>query len=115
MDKLIQPEDAKFYVHKPDSSFSPERNKAIINETIKETEAYFRGIGKAITDNLGTRIEIMTAFGDYKLNRSGEKNIKEYLGKELYGKIVGERILEKIRVAQSVERLTGRKERFIQL
>ena len=113
MDKIVQPDDYKYFIEKPDSSFSPERNKAIIQETIKETEAYFKGIGKAINDNLGNRIEIFSTYATYRFNK-GQKGFKDYVGKRLHSELIGEKILEKIKIAQSANKLGGNNT-FIQL
>ena len=115
MDKIIQEADYKYYVSKPDPSFSPARNKAIINETIQDTEKYFRNIGKVLNDNILNRIDILGSYGDYKLNRNGSKTFKDYAGKRLHSELIGERILSKIRALETANALTNRKDRMIQL
>lgn len=115
MDKVIQQEDYKYFIEKPDPKFSPARNKAIINETIRDTEKYFRNLGKVLDDNILNRIDIMATFAEYKLNRNGEKSFKDYAGKRLHSELVGEKILSKIRALEAANKLTGRKDRMIQL
>lgn len=115
MDKTIQEADYKYFVEKPDPNFSPERNKAVINQTIKSTEEYFRKLGKVLDDNILTRIDILTTYGDYKLNRGGEKKFKDYVGKQMHSQLIGERILEKIKLLEQANKITGRKDRMIQL
>lgn len=113
--KLIKPEDYKYFVEKP-TSFSPQRNKAVINETIKETEKFFDNIGKAVDDNLGNRIDVLSSYGVYRMNK-GDKSFKDYAGKQLYTRLIGEKILERVRVMESVNRLNGNTKfkNFIQL
>lgn len=115
MDTILAPEDYKYIVKTPDKEFSPARNKAVINETIRSTEQYFAKLGKVLDDNILNRIDILATFGDYKLNKSGEKNFKDYAGKRLYSELIGEKILEKIRVLETANKLTGRNDRMIQL
>lgn len=104
--KDLDPKDYKYFVEKPNATFSPERNKAIIQETITSTEKYFRGIGKVIDENLGNRIDILASYGTYRFNR-GTKSFGEYVGKRMVSQLIGEKILEKIRVAESVNKLNG--------
>lgn len=110
--KLIQPEDYRLFVEKPDPNFSPARNKAIIQETMKETEKFFSELAKPSEDMMD-RIDIFTSYATYRFNK-GQKDVRDYLGKKLYGQVVGENILEKVRVLESTDRL-GKKGRFIQL
>lgn len=107
MDKVIIPEqDYKYFVAKPDPSFSPQRNKAIIQETINKTDKFFAGIGKVINDNLAERIDMLTYYGTYRMNK-GTKSFKEYVGGKAYSQLIGERILSKVRVMDSVNRMNG--------
>ncbi len=110
---IIQPEDYHKVVAKPDPNFSPARNKAIINETIKDTEAYFAKLGKVINDELGNRIDIFSSYGVYRFNK-GDKNFDKYAGKRLVSQLIGEKILSKIRVAEEANKL-GARNNFITL
>jgi len=102
----LDPKDYKYIVATPDASFSPDKNKAIIEETIREADTFHKTSGLAIESALGERIEAVSAYACYRFNR-GFKNIKGYLGDKLYEKMVGEKILSKIRVADTVNRLNG--------
>lgn len=115
MDKIVTEKDYKYFVEKPDPSFSPARNKAVIEETIKSTEKYFRNIGKVLDDNIMNRIDILGSYGDYKLNRGGSKSFKDYAGKRLHAELIGEKILSKIRALEAANALSGRNDKFIQL
>ena len=98
MTDLIQPEDYKYVIEKPDPKFSPERNKAVIQETIKNTEKFFKEIADKIDDEGMNRIDILSSYGRYRCNR-GEKNFKDYAGKKLWGQLIGEKILNRISVS----------------
>lgn len=98
--------DYKYIVEKPDPSFSVERNKAVIQETIKDTEKFFREMYAPLHAGMGERIDIIATYGRYRFNK-GHKNIKQYLGDELYKQLVGEKILSKVRIMESVNKLNG--------
>lgn len=114
LDKIIQPEDYKYRVETPDPNFSPQRNKAIIKETIEETDKFFALLQKAAVDGMGERLDMLSAYGVYRFNK-GSMTFKDYMGKEAMKTIIGEKILEKIRILEANNKLTGRKDRFIQL
>jgi hypothetical protein len=103
---IIQPEDYKYYVDKPDPTFSPRRNQAIIDETIKSSEKFFKELNGIMTDEMGNRIDILSTYARYRFN-SGTKDVKSYLGDRLAKQLIGEKILSKVRVADTVNRLNG--------
>ena len=105
---IIQKEDSRFFIERPDSSFSPQRNKAIINETIQETTKYFRDLEEKIDDDMRNRIDILSSYATYRLSGTGTKSFKDYVGKELRSRLIGEKILSKIKVLESADRLKGR-------
>lgn len=100
----IQPQDRKFFVNDP--NFNPSRNKAIVAETIRETEKFFSQAGQGADKEQEDRVDILTSYGVYRFNK-GTKNVRDYLGRELYNKVIGERILSKVKVMDSVNRLNG--------
>lgn len=112
-DVVISPEDKRFYVKNPDASFSPRRNKAIIQETIVETEKFFQELSNIHDKDMQNRLDILSTYATYRFNR-GTKNIKQYLGDRLSKEIIGEKILSKVRVLQEDEKLRNR-EKFIQV
>lgn len=98
--------DYHYVVDKPDRSFSPQHNQALIDETIRETEKFFKETQGQLDDNIKDRIDILSSYGVYRFNK-GTKSIKEYLGRDQYNAIIGEKILSKIRVMDSVNKLQG--------
>lgn len=109
----LDPADYRFINPNPDPDFSPERNKAVVEETIKEATTYHRALWFARDKDLENRIDILATFGDYKLNRNGSKDIEKYLGKEQYKAIIGENILSKLRIAEASNKLQGKKTKGI--
>lgn len=105
-DVIIDPKDKKYYVEKPDPNFNPERNMAIVYETLKESEEFFRKLEVKYEDELDNRIDILSSYTDYRFNR-GTKDFKNYAGKRLYSELIGEKILSKYRALSSVDKLQG--------
>lgn len=99
----IDPKDYKYISH-PSADFNPKRNEAIIAETIREADKYHSEYGLAMNEALGERWEIMAHYGDYKLNRSGGKTMRQFLGDKLYTQLVGEKLISKVRAAQTADR-----------
>ena len=101
---VIQPQDKKYFVNDP--NFNPDRNKVIIAETIRETEATFNKLNEIRDKDGQNRMDIMSSYGIYRFNK-GTKDIKDYLGRELYNKLIGEKLLEKVKTMDTVNRLSG--------
>lgn len=104
----LDPKDYKYIVQNPGSEFSPERNKAVVNQTISETETYFRKLHEVLDNGLGERIDILASYGTYRFNK-GEKSFKDYAGKQLYTRLIGEKILEKVKIMEATNRLNNNK------
>ncbi len=103
---IITPQDKRLFVENP-KGFSFERNKQIIAETIKETTQFFLDLQNKVDDKLQNRIDMMSSYGVYRFNK-GTKSFDDYVGKDLYRQVAGERILEKVKALKSSERLTGK-------
>lgn len=101
----IATEDHRFIVKDP-VNFSPERNKAVIAQTIREAETRMSKVQNAIEDALGERIEAVSAYGCYRFNR-GDKTVKEYLGTKKWQEYVGEKLLDKVRVMKQANKIAG--------
>lgn len=103
---LLDPKDYKYLRDEPDPDFSPERNQAIVKETIQQTEKFFSREGKVVDDAQKERVDILSTYAVYRFNR-GTKDFISYYGKDNYYKLVGEKIMSKVRVADTVNRLRG--------
>lgn len=102
----IQSKDFKYF--KNDPNFNPDRNKAIIDETIKETEKFFGDLYKLDDDESKKRIDIVSSYGSYRFNK-GTKDLKHYLGQKRYGELLGEKLRDKVRAVESVNKLGSKK------
>ncbi len=97
----------KYYVENP-VDFNPRKNEAIINETLANTEKYFENVKAPIDNAIGERLDIMAHYAVYKFGaQQGSKTIRQYLGEPLYKQIVGEKIIEKMRIMKTVNKLSG--------
>lgn len=114
--RIITEADYKYYVATPDSSFSPQRNKAIIAETIRKTEKFFTDMVTVMDHEMGNRIDILSSYGRYRFNK-GDKKFRQYAGDKLYKDLIGEKILQRVRVMDTVNKMNNNRKysNFIQL
>jgi hypothetical protein len=101
----LDPVDYKLINPNPDKDFSPERNRAIVEQTIRDTEKYFNVYNRANDKDLDNRIDIVSSYAVRRLSGGYTKDIKGYLGKEQYNAIIGEKLLSKLRVAKATNTL----------
>ena len=85
-----------YFVEDGDEGFSPERNKAIIDETIKKYEAKRKAQMKDFQDKLGERSE---AVAMYLKHVAGGKStpVEKYFGRRNLAYLRGEKILQKVK------------------
>lgn len=102
----LDPRDYRYINSNPEPGFSPERNKATVDATIKETEQYFRMLNAAKDIDLENRIDILSSYAIKRLGGGMTKNIRDYLGKEQYEAVIGENLMTKLRVAQATNTLS---------
>lgn len=95
----------------PDADFNPARNKAVVEETIREATKYHQTVGGLIDEALGERIDAVSTYFTYRLNR-GTMAPKDYFGKQLMKKYTGERLMSKLRALKAAEKLGKKTERF---
>jgi hypothetical protein len=85
----------RFYVEKPDKDFSPARNKAIIEQTIKDYEAMREKKGKEHDGAYEERADAVTMYLKH-LSGYGEKTVDQYFGRKLLAKLRGDAIKQKL-------------------
>jgi len=103
----LDPKDYRFINPKPDPDFSPERNRAIVEQTIKETDKFLSEIGKIRDDKGKQLLDILSHYAVNTIGRGRTQSIKQYLGKKQYEAIIGEKILSKVRTMDTINRLNG--------
>lgn len=91
---------------KPDPGFSPERNYAVIRGTIEEYEKMRFGIDPKVSQAAGDRADILASWAKYKLDFGGEKQIEGWLGREHFNRIAGQGIIQKIKMMESMDKLS---------
>lgn len=106
-------QDYHLIVEKPDSSFSPQRNKALVEETLRETDTFFQSLHEARDKEWELRKDVLMSYGDYRLNRGGTKRFEEYVGRDLRRTLIGEQLLSKVSVLSSVDKLKGKQKRVL--
>lgn len=93
------------YEKNPESNFSPERNRAIINQTIVEYEKDKFGIAPAVQKAAGDRADILASWAKYKLDIGGGKQLEEWLGRENLARLYGEELCQRIKAMETIKRL----------
>jgi hypothetical protein len=102
--KDFHPDNYHLYVEKPDPNFSAKKNYAVIQETIKEYDKMYYGIDPKVAAAAADRADILTSYGIYRFGR-GTKKIEGYLGKHWMAKIYGEKLMEKIKIMDTIRKL----------
>lgn len=104
----LEQKDYRYLNKNPDPDFSPERNAKVIQETINEATKYHNDWKNVLTDEGRNRMDILSSYATYTLSKGGSKNLKQYLGNEAYKEIIGDKVVSKLRVAQTSNVLGGR-------
>lgn len=100
----INPDNLRMYVEKPDKDFSEDRNYRVINNVLEENDKMQNQLSEKVKESAGERADILASFAKYKLDLGGEKKVEQYLGKSWMTKIYGERLIEKIRMQEIIEK-----------
>lgn len=102
----LDPKDFRYIKDQPDPGFSVERNQAVIEDSIRKTNKFFAQDGEAIKRSMGERVDILSSYAIYRFNK-GTKDFIGYYGRDNYHKLVGEKIMSKVRIADTVNKLNG--------
>lgn len=106
MDVKIDPVDYRFY--KDDPAYNHKRARAIIDETLVETEKFFGDLNIARDAEAMHRMDMVSSYGVYRFN-TGDRDFRTFIGEARYKEMIGEHIMEKIRMMKSVEKLSESK------
>jgi len=87
----------RFYVSKPDPGFSPARNKAIIEETIRETDANYKKRFAERLDGMRERSEVVGSYIRHLVQKNDSTPIEKYIGKRYLAQLQGEERLERMK------------------
>lgn len=89
--KFKPSDDKKFYLERPDANFSPERNKAIVDETIRKHNALIEKKKIAHRDDYMERADAVFTYLR-SFNKPRNRNIEKFFGKKYLAYLRGEDI-----------------------
>ena len=95
MFKLDQEDQKRYFVEEGDPGFNPDRNKKIIADTIKKTEANHRKRQKQWEEKVMERSDAVASYLCSNAVQSG-KPIEKYLGKRNLAYLRGKRIVQEL-------------------
>lgn len=101
----IQKEDQKFFIEKGDPGFNPDRNKFIIDWTIKRAEEQKAARDKAFKDDIAERSDALATYFRSRAAESTSTPIDKYFGKKTLAHLRGMKIAEVIKT-----KLAGREQ-----
>lgn len=85
----------KWYLDTPEEGFSPERNKQVIEKTIKKSELIRQRRNKDYIEQIRERSDAVVTFLR-AVDRGREPNIDRYFGRTELARLRGQRIVEEI-------------------
>jgi hypothetical protein len=100
----IHPDNYRLMVEKPDKDFSPDKNRAVLKQVLAENDKMQAELNDKVKENAGQTAEILSHFAKYKLDIGGGKQLEQYLGKSWMSKIYGEKLIEKIRMIDTIKK-----------
>ena len=92
---LIADSDKKYVLPEPDKDFNPDKNKRVIEGTIRKYEKMRKKKMDEFTDNLRERTDAVATYLKSSAVDNG-KPIEKYLGRKNMKDLVGAEILEKL-------------------
>lgn len=102
MDILTEKDDYdKFFIAEGDPGFSPERNKAIIEGTIKKYNAYRARKGKAHEEAIRERSHAVVSYLKH-IDMGKNTPVEKYFSKGELAYLRGEQIVERLQGAQRI-------------
>ena len=88
---------AVYYKEEGDEGFSPERNKAIIENSIKKYEAKRKAQADKMVDKYGERADAVVSY-IRAVDRGMTPSIESYLGKKYLAYLRGQELLAEMRI-----------------
>jgi hypothetical protein len=86
----------KFFVERPESTFSPKRNKSVVDEVIKETELIRKRRSKTFEDKIRERSDAVATYLK-AVERGKVANVDSYFGKKNLAYLRGQKIIETLK------------------
>lgn len=86
---------ARFYVAKPDADFNPDRNKAVVEASIRKYEATVARKKKEYWNMVGERADAVATY--LKSTKVGSP-VEHYFGKRELARLRGQKIIQKLKM-----------------
>lgn len=96
----IDPRDYKYFIERPAKDFNPEKNKAILNQTIKETTEFFNKLDNELDSEAGERLDVLASYRHAQTSRNYAGRFDNYVSRDLYNRLTGERVRNKLNIAE---------------
>lgn len=91
----------KFYMVKPDPEFNPDRNKQVVEDSIKMAEDIARRKHADYLEKIAERADAAAHYAMY-LERNGSSSAEKYFGKRILGQLQGRKIRKEV-----IDRMKG--------
>ncbi len=101
-------DDKKFYLEIPDPNFSPDRNKAIIDMTIKKYEANRKKKLQELNDPYRERSDAVVSFLKTAEQKPGY-DINRFFGRKMLAYLRGDEIRQKLMAGMTILDKNGKK------
>lgn len=102
---ISNPDYQRFYVHDPDPNFSPERNKWIVEESIRRYEAFRKKKFKKVREGIAERSEAVASYLTSIHGAESKNSVERYFGKRTLAYLRGLEITDRIRAMQSKNKI----------
>ena len=86
----------KWYQDTPDAGFSPERNKAVIRDSIAKSELYRERRNKDYVEALRERTDAVASYLK-RVSMGMEKSVDQYFGRKELARLRGQKIVEEVK------------------
>lgn len=94
----VDPKDERFILKVPDRGFSPEHNKAVVDESIRKYEEFRRKQWKIWEDKTRERANALASYFKYlDTGKGGTNPLMKYFSRKTRAYLRGEKIIQELR------------------
>lgn len=101
----FEEDDHKYFLRIPEEGFSPEKNQVAIQKAIDSGMKIEMDLRKASKKEIEYRSDVLTSYAMHQANTGSSKRFEKYMGKQHMARIYGEKLMQKIKIMESVQRL----------
>ena len=102
----LDPKDRRFILKSPDSDFSPERNKQIVEQSIKDYEVMRAKKTAEHDDSYAERSDAVVSYLRH-LDRGATTPMEKYFGKKMLAYLRGQQIRERLMAGMTLQNKKG--------